>query len=259
MTYGEFADVYDQLMDDYDYDAWAKHYLELIGSDGKLPSSYRLTECACGTGNLTIRFAAAGCRVTGIDLSPAMLRCAEKKARSSGVPVSFVQQDMRKLKLGHRTDALLCTCDGLNYLLTREDVTVFFKAALEALKPGGIFCFDISSQYKLEQILGNSFQGEERDGLALLWQNRFDEKNRIVTMDVTFFVREEDGKYRRFREEHRQRAHSRDELFAWLQQAGFEDIRVYGEYTMDSPREKDTRLHFRAVKPEQTEVDSDED
>ena len=57
-------------------------------------------------------------------------------------------------------------------------------------------------------MLGNGFFGEERDEAAYLWQNRLDEKRHILRMDITFFVREADGRYRRFEEEHEQRAHS---------------------------------------------------
>ena len=67
----------------------------------------------------------------------------------------------------------------------------------------------------------------------MLWQNRLNRETHVLSMDVTFFVREEDGRYRRFREQHRQRAHSQQELTLWLTDAGFEDIRVYGEMRME--------------------------
>ena len=78
--YDDFAGVYDTLMDDYDYDAWSEHYLSLIRDAlGELPA--RMAECACGTGSLTVRFARKGVNVVGVDLSAAMLRRAEEKAR----------------------------------------------------------------------------------------------------------------------------------------------------------------------------------
>ena len=78
--YDDFASVYDTLMDDFDYDAWSAHYLTLIRTvTGELPR--RAAECACGTGSLTVRLAQSGMAMTGVDLSAAMLRQAEKKAR----------------------------------------------------------------------------------------------------------------------------------------------------------------------------------
>ena len=246
--YEDFASVYDTLMDDYDYDAWSAHYLALLMQDADTPPA-RAAECACGTGSLTVRFAKSGIAMTGVDSSAAMLRRAEEKARRWGVEAAFVRQDMRRLALTRRVDAVLCTCDGVNYLTAPQDVLAFFRAAHAQLKPGGTLCFDVSSRHKLEDVMGDSFFGEERDGLATLWQNRLSRETHVLTMDVTFFVREEDGRYRRFRETHRQRAHSERELLAWLEQTGFEAARAYGGMAMDAPKPEDTRIHFTARKP----------
>ena len=97
-------------------------------------------ECACGTGSLTVRLAQSGMAMTGVDLSAAMLRQAEKKARDYGVEAAFVRQDMKKLTLPRRVGAVLATCDGVNYLTTPEDVRAFFSAAYRNLLPGGALC-----------------------------------------------------------------------------------------------------------------------
>lgn len=245
--YDDFASVYDTLMDDYDYDAWSAHYIHLMQLGGKMPA--RIAECACGTGSLSVRFAREGISVTGVDLSNAMLRRAEEKARREGVLAAFVRQDMRKLALTRRVDAVLATCDGVNYLTGEQDVKAFFAAAYAALKPGGMLCFDCSSRHKLETTMGDSFFGEERDGIAILWQNRLNRQSHVLDMDVTFFVREEDGRYRRFREQHHQRAHSSEEITQWLEASGFEVMGVYGDMRMDAPHEDDLRIHYAAKKP----------
>lgn len=247
--YEGFARVYDALMDDYDYDAWSAHYARLMRGQlgGALPA--RAAECACGTGSLTVRLARLGIAMTGVDLSAAMLRQAEAKARAWGVEIALARQDMRGLTLARPVDAVLCTCDGVNYLTAERDARAFFAAAYAALRPGGALCFDVSSRYKLEERMGDAFFGEERDGLALLWQNRLNREAHVLSMDVTFFVREEDGRYRRFRETHRQRAHSEAELRAWLAQAGFERVTAFGGMTLGAPSPDDERLHFAARKP----------
>ena len=246
--YEDFASVYDALMDDYDYDAWAQHYMNLMrDAEGNLPA--RAAECACGTGSLTVRLAGSGMNIVGVDLSRSMLRHAEEKARQWGVPAAFVCQDMKKLQLPRRVGAILATCDGVNYLTRPEDVQAFFAAAYAQLIPGGKLCFDCSSRHKLQEVVGDGFFGVERDGVATLWQNRYHPETHVITMDVTFFVREEDGRYRRFREEHRQRAHSEQEILGWLTEAGFEHVHSYGEMREDAPRAEDMRIHYVAEKP----------
>ena len=86
----------------------------------------------------------------------------------------------------------------------------------------------------------------------MLWQNKLNREEHLLSMDVTFFVRKEDGCYRRFREQHHQRAHSAEELTAWLCQSGFEDVRIYGEMRMDATKPEDLRMHITAKKPEMT-------
>ena len=97
--------------------------------------------------------------------------------------------------------------------------------------------------------MGDSFFGEERDGIAILWQNRMNRESHVIEMDVTFFVRESDGRYRRFREQHHQRAHSQEEITQWLCECGFIDVNAYGEMRMDAPKNSDIRIHYTARKP----------
>ena len=245
-AYGAFAGLYDQLMDDFDYPAWAKYYLELISRMGVKPKT--LCDCACGTGSLTVQFAARGLRVTGVDLSGEMLEIAGEKARTNGVQAMFVRQDMSELKLPRPVDALVCGCDGVNYLLTDERVEAFFRSAHAAIKPGGALAFDVSSAHKLEKVLGNGFFGEERDDVAYLWSNKWNAEKQTVQMDLTFFVREPGGLYRRFTENHVQRAHDPERLAQLLKECGFANIQIYGDRTFDAPRADEMRIHIAAVR-----------
>lgn len=245
--YQEFAAVYDRFMDDFDYTAWADYYLEILKRQGY--GGGEICECGCGTGSLSIELLKRGVKLISSDISEDMLRIASDKARRSGVRARFVREDMRALKLPHRVDAVICACDGVNYLTSQGDVQRFFTAAFDALKSGGVLAFDISSRHKLENVLGNGFFGEERDDAAYLWQNSLDAQKHIVDMDITFFVQERGGLYRRFAERQTQRAHSADEIAAWISECGFGKISVFGDRTFDAPREDEMRLHFTAVKP----------
>lgn len=245
-AYGAFAGIYDLLMDDFDYPRWAEYYVRLLERAGVRPKT--LADVACGTGSLTIPFAKRGFRVTGVDLSGEMLEVAANKARKSGVQAMFVRQDMAQLRLPRPVDALVCGCDGVNYLLTDDRVKQFFESAHAAIRPGGVLAFDVSSAYKIEHVLGNGFFGEERDEVAYLWSNRFDESARTVQMDLTFFCREPSGLYRRFEERHVQRAHDPERLQALLEACGFEDVQIYGDQTFDMPKDDELRIHMTAVR-----------
>ena len=134
-AYSGFARVYDLLMDDFDYPAWAEYYLELLARAGVRPAN--LCDCACGTGSMTLEFARRGLRVTGVDISREMLELAGEKARQSGVNAQFVCQDMTRLALPRPVDALVCACDGVNYLTSDRRALAFFQAAHRSIRPGG--------------------------------------------------------------------------------------------------------------------------
>lgn len=245
--YEQFAAVYDRLMDDFDYPAWAEYYLKLMMKHGLRPKS--ALECGCGTGSMTVQFARRGLKMTASDLSEDMLRLAQEKTRKNGVMVPFIQQDMRYLSLHRPVEAILCCCDGVNYLTTPEAVQDFFRAAYAGLRPGGALAFDISSRYKLKEKMGDAFFGEERDEVAYLWQNRYNNKTECIFMDLTFFLRRADGLYSRFTEQHEQRAHDTSEILEWLNACGFVEATAYGDRVFDPPCPTSERIHFIAKKP----------
>lgn len=244
--YTTFARIYDSLMRDVDYDAWAQRLKELLQERG-VQKGARVCECACGTGSLTLRLAKSGLRMTGVDLSGDMLEIAMDKCRSAGLLVPFVKQDMRMLSLPRRSDAVLATCDGVNYLLTESDLCAFFRAAHASLKPGGAFVFDVSTPHKLQNVLGNTTLTRTEEDFAYIWHNRFDEKKQLVHLMLTLFTKEKDL-YLRTEETQTQRAWDRKTLRACLADCGFTDIRMYGRLRQTPPRTNDDRWMISCVK-----------
>ena len=246
-AYDEFAAYYDRLMADVDYDAWAGYLAGLLREGGVLPEQTVL-DCACGTGEITIRLHKAGYRMTGADISERMLELAQQKARKAGAKIAFVRQAMQELCVHKPVSAITCACDGVNYLLTLNDVSQFFSGANRALKEGGLLLFDISSAYKLEKILGGQTCGEDEQDCTYLWQNCFDEQSSLLEMRLAFFTPDGKGAYNRFDERHVQRAHTQQELTALLEQTGFSVEGVYDAFTRNPALEQSERIQFVARK-----------
>ncbi|MEA5059528.1 MAG: class I SAM-dependent methyltransferase [Candidatus Pelethousia sp.] len=238
-AYGQFASLYDPLMREVDYDGWAAYLASF------LPPGLAVADCACGTGEITLRLAHKGFRMIGVDISTDMLEVAAGKARKAGLPIPFICQDMRQLALHKPCGAVVCACDGVNYLDSPEAAFRFFRAAWNALEPEGLLLFDVSSAYKISHVLSCNTFAEEQEACAYIWRNAYDDRNRLLEMELTFFKREEGGLYRRFTERHLQRAHSRQELLKALDRAGFEAC-VYDAFTKEPPKEKSERLQFVA-------------
>lgn len=247
--YQAFAELYDELMNDVDYEGWADHYTRLLSIYGVREG--KICECACGTGGLTIPLFRRGFQVTGADVSQEMLWQAAQKSRKQGASIPFVRQDMRALNLHRPMDAVLSTCDGVNYLLTEEDLLSFFRAAHRSIRPGGAFLFDVSTPHKLKDILCSGLFGEDREDITYIWQNTWHEKRKTVELDLTFFVRDEDGKYRRIDERQHQRAWDQQTLKETLWHAGFRAVSLYGDYTMNAASDENQRWHVAATRGEE--------
>lgn len=238
IQYHEFAYIYDRLMhEDVDYDTWCDYIENLFDLHSVSPDT--LCELACGTGNITTRLASRGYKMTGVDISPDMISVA--KAKSNGV--EYICSDMSKLTLNKKYDALLCMIDGFNYLITPKSVINTFKIVKEHLSDNGVFIFDISSRYKLENIIGDeTFIHSEYD-VFYSWENRYIKKHNLSDMLLNFFVRNGE-EYTRFEERHIQRGWSVAEIKAMLKKAGFTDALTYNELTFDAPENNCERIVF---------------
>ncbi|HZK35042.1 MAG TPA: class I SAM-dependent methyltransferase [Bacillota bacterium] len=243
--YRDFAYVYDELMQDVDYDRWADHIEKIFNRFAVKPE--KIVDLACGTGSITNRLAARGYNMTGVDISQDMLSVAREKARKSGLNVPYIHQDIRSLDLHGPLDAVVCMCDGLNYIIKKDALRQVLCKAREYLKPGGVLLFDISSYYKLSQILGNNIIVDTEGDTNLVWCNSYSDKSQILQMDLTFYVRQGDY-FRRFYETHLQRAYKSKELKNLLVESGFSDIALFSDFGMEAPDNNSQRIFFYARK-----------
>lgn len=236
--YQDFASVYDRLMhQDIDYGRWCDYIENIFAERGISPDA--VLEIACGSGNITRCMLDRGYDITGVDISSDMLAVAASKLGAD----RLVCADMSKFRSERQYDAVLCMIDGVNYLITPDAVINTFKNVRKTLKDGGVFIFDISSQYKLQNILGNETFIHSEPDVFYSWQNRYVPKYNISDMLLNFFVKEGRG-YKRFEERHIQRGWHEKQLVKMLKMAGFTDIGVYNELTFDGPEKDSQRLVF---------------
>jgi ubiquinone/menaquinone biosynthesis C-methylase UbiE len=98
-------------------------------------------DMTCGTGSQVFYLTERGYKVVGSDFSPALLEIARQKATQAGKNISFIDGDMRELRVG-KFDAVITIFNAIGHL-TKAD---FEKALLNIhanLKEGGIYVFDI--------------------------------------------------------------------------------------------------------------------
>ena len=246
-SYEVLAGCYDRLTYDVDYAAWAA-YLEKHFQKNSLPGNTVL-DLACGTGSLTRELARRGYEMIGVDRSPEMLaEAAEKNRGVAPVEPIFLCQSMERLDLYGTIDACVCCLDSVNYVTDPKKLARAFQRVHLFLTPGGLFLFDINSPRKLEGLDGQIFLDETEDTYCV-WRAEFSRRGRICTYFMDLFrLDQKTGRWDRGVELHRERAYTVPELTAMLEQAGFRDIRTFGELKMRPPRAEEQRIFFTARK-----------
>jgi SAM-dependent methyltransferase len=206
----------------------AKLALSLLAKHGA--SGSNLLDLACGSGSGSAVFARAGFHVIGIDRSRTMLDVAEQSARAEGVRLSLYQQDMQTFHVPFQVDVVACLFDSLNYLLEEQQLAATFRRVATALRPGGLFVFDMNTIHGLETRWGSGDRiATMRREFVELNQYHFDPTSRINSVTNTVFVREGDGPlFRRYTEVHRERGYAPEHVFGFLRDAGLDVLAAYG-------------------------------
>ena len=214
-SYSALGRWFEYLNEDCDYEQWSQYLIKLLKASGAGPQGL---DIGCGNGYFTRALTRAGYFVTGIDISPEMLDTAQALALKEGIKAEFLLGDITKLKVTGKKDFCVAINDCINYV-PKDKLKTALKHVAGSLKKGGIFIFDISSESKLRNEIGNNFFAEDRDDISYLWFNALD--GDCVTMDLTFFERQADGSYARFDERHVQYIYEEDEVLSALQETGF--------------------------------------
>ena len=236
-SYSALGRWFEYLNEDCGYEQWSQYLIKLLKSR---IAGFEGLDIGCGNGYFTRALIRAGYSVTGIDISPEMLDTAQSLALKEGIKAEFLLGDITKLKVNAKKDFCIAINDCINYI-PKDKLNAALSHVKSCLKKGGVFIFDISSAEKLKDVLGNNLFAEDREDISYIWFNTL--SNDSVTMDLTFFERQKDGKYARFDERHIQYIYEESEILSALDEAGFDAVSE-GHLGKD----KGDRINFICIK-----------
>ncbi|HXM45251.1 MAG TPA: class I SAM-dependent methyltransferase [Bryobacteraceae bacterium] len=203
----------------------------------------RVVDAGCGSGVWARELSERRYEVLGIDISAHMIRLARRQAPAAKFQIgSFLSAELPPC------DAVTAIGECVNYAFDRRSgkkgLAEFFHRVHRALRPGGVFVFDIVEPGAVsEGTLQRKFL--EGPDWAVLLEVREDRRRKTLTRQIASFRRM--GKlYRRSEEIHRLHLYSGAELLAELSRAGFEARMLGGYGRFRFPR---AHVGFLARKP----------
>jgi SAM-dependent methyltransferase len=201
-----------------------------------------ILDLACGTGRHANRLAALGHRLTGVDLMEGFLELARKEAAEKGLPVRYLQGDMRRTAFQEAFDRVMLLFTAFGYFDDQDNLLVL-KNVWRALRPGGLFITDTMNR----DVVLKNFQPvhvTEKDGNLMIDRNSFDSLNGLF-YNQRVVIRDGIRRDKPFKI----RLYNPTEFAALLRQAGLEVVAMYGGFDAQPVSAESRRLVVLARKP----------
>lgn len=241
-AFDPFARFYDADYGTFDDDLF--FYQELARRAGG-----RILEPMCGTGRVLLPLARAGLRVTGVDISTALLDRARARLDAAGLldRVELLRADIREAAPEGPFGLAVVALNSLMHLTETGDQLAALQNVHQALRPAGLLAIDVYNpdpreltRHNGELVLDKSFTLEDGTQVQKFVAQTSDPATQ--TSQVTFLYDElgADGHLRRHTLPFTMRWVYRYELEHLLARAGFALEAVYGtyeleDYSSDSP------------------------
>jgi len=223
------GEIYDLIYKDKNYEK------ELDFIESSFPNKPKnILELGCGTGNYTKILLEKGYDVLGLDLSEEMLKIARKKVPNG----NFVQGDIKDFKLNEKYDACLALFSVLGYVTENKDLEKVFQNIKEHLNPEGFLIFDVwNGLAVLDQKPEKRVKEVENEKIKIskFAVPELDLEKHTCDVNYKFIIKEKinDTPYE-VNEEHKVRFFFPQELKKYLEDSGFEVLKMCKPFELNS-------------------------
>lgn len=240
-NFGEsYAALYDRIYQDKNYDAECAFLAELLARHSSAPAPWSVVDFGCGTGNHSLRLAAMGINVLGVDRSQSMLAFAGIKAKTTQGRIEFSNE----LPPEGRFDAVFSLFDVINYFPSKKDCTEYLRQFNRQIHAQGFVAVEtwngVAVPFLTERAKSKRISGTPE--LIRESRTELDWKNQIL--DVSFTCSEAHTGRELVRESHPMKYYTVTELTEMAENANLAVSAIYRAYTWDAPKVDDFKLMY---------------
>lgn len=240
VRYEALATVYDRIMSHVEYDEWIILLDKIVKKHLNKKANISILELGGGTGVLGEKLVKNGFVYQGSDYSFSMARQSIKRK------LPFICADARQLPYKKRFDCVLFLYDGINYLSSLDEYVILFHEVAECLKIGGIFLFDITTEYNSKKYFYDYIDIDEYNDCSIIRHSYYDELMTIQHNDFTIFNLQKNSTslYEKHKECHEQKVLPPKLIEEKIPKSKFEILGIFDEFKMQKYSSRSERVHF---------------
>ncbi len=190
-----------------------------------IEKSAKILDLCCGMGRHSLELARRGYSIVGVDLTHEYLTKARTQAKSEGLNIEFVRNDMRRFCQIESFDVVINMFTAFGYFENQAENKRVLTNIYCSLRQGGKLIIDMVGKEVLARIYRERDWHEE-DGRIILLECKM--RDNWSWADNRWIVLE-DGKQREFRFGHR--IYSAVEIADLLKACGFSSVNIFGDLT----------------------------
>ncbi len=207
-------------------------------------SGLNILDLGCGPGLYTERYAIKGHIVTGIDFSQNSISYAAGSAKEKGLDITYKCQDYLTIEYDNKFDLITMIYTDFG-VLNPDQRGILLANILRALKPGGIFLFDVMNDSHAGVSESKTWEASEKGfwrpfPYLALSENIFYQEEKVLLSQHT--VIDENGKTEIYR--FWMNLFSESDLAEIMQKHGFSEISFFNNIIPDGYGYKSEDITF---------------
>lgn len=229
MAFRDYAKYYDIFYKTKDYKKECAFLNQLFKIHAK-HHPRTILDLGCGTGGHIVPLLQQGFQICGVDASESMLHIAKTKLKGLDLKAKLIKSRLDRFRFPQKFDAIICMFSVFDYLTTNQEIIKTLRRVSAHMKREALFIFDFWNEESVERHFSPCKKRSFRNGNMTIERHSsttLDPRKRQAKVEYCCLIKEKGRPRETFRETHKLRYFTLDEVNKFLTIAG---LRVVGWY-----------------------------